>query len=135
MTTSRSQIKASGFWDLPTDPWTQSVGFFFQWEQGLPYQRFYFAENPYGSGGNYSLYIEPRGQYLRFGSFWELSLRFRQAIDIRKGRLVIDLEAQNVTNNRAPSSIFTQPLFQNGRFVSGGRQTPLRFQFGLRYEF
>jgi len=135
MTSSASQIKASGFWDLPTDPWTQSIGFFFQWEQGLPYQRFYYGESMYGGQGGYSLYIEPRGQYLRFGSFWELSLRFRQSFDVRKGRIVADIEAQNVTNNRAPSSIFTQQLHQNGRFVSGGRQTPLRFQFGLRYEF
>ncbi len=136
MTTSMSQVKVSGYWDLPTDPWTQSIGFFFNWEQGTPYQRFYWAESQFGAGnGGYSLYIEPRGKYLRFGEYWDLSLRFRQSFDVRKGRLMADIEAQNITNNRAPWSISTQQLHQNGRFVSFSRQSPLRFQFGIRYEF
>ena len=136
MQTSSSQVKVSGFWDLPTDPWTQSIGFFFVWEQGVPYERLYWAESQFGAGGGqYGLRIRPRGTYLRFGEYWDLSLRFRQAIDVRKGKFTLDFEVQNITNNRATFGVFTRPLFANGRYVIGSRQAPLRFQFGIRYEF
>jgi hypothetical protein len=136
MTTSSSQIKANGFWEIPTDPWKQTLGFAFRWEQGFPYQRLYWAESQLGAGGGaYGMRIEPRGTYLRFGSYWDLALRFQQDIDLRKGKLIIDLQVMNVTNNRAPQSLFLFQLNANGRYVIGGRQSPLEFQTGLRYEF
>jgi hypothetical protein len=136
LTTSSSQFKAYAFWDLPTDPWTQTVGFFFNWEQGFPYERLYWAESFAGSQfGNYQLRIRPRGTYLRFGDNWYLSLKFQQKIDVRKGNFTLDFELRNITNNRAPTGLYTFPLFANNRIQSFNRQFPLTFQAGVRYEF
>jgi hypothetical protein len=135
MQTSTSQLKALAFWELPTDPWTQTLGLFFNYQQGFPWERRYWSEASFGGQGGYNLRIQPRGSYLRFGSSWDLGLRFQQEIDVRKGKLVVDVSAFNVTANQAPSSFFLFNLYQGSRFVVPARQSPMSFQTGIRYEF
>lgn len=131
---SRHQVKAQGFWDLPTDPWNQSVGFTFQYFDGFPLERIYFAEGVSGGGG-YSLRIRPRGTYFRFNPYWELGLQFSQTIDVRKGSLQLQVQADNVTNNRAPDVPNFFVLAQQNRLLAASRQDPLRLRFGAIYRF
>jgi len=136
MLTSANQIKAFGYWDLPTDPWTQQLGINFQWEQGFPYERLYWGESTFGSQfGFYGVRIRPRGTYFRMPSRWFVSLKFQQSIDVRKGQFTLDFELRNISNNRAPTNLFTFPLNQQNRIVTFSRQSPLVFLAGARYEF
>ena len=63
-----------------------------------------------------------------------MSVKFQQEIDVRKGKLIIDLEAQNLFNNRAPDSYSTS-IYTDNRLQTLSRQDPLRLQAGLRYKF
>jgi len=136
MLTSANQINAFGYWDLPTDPWTQQLGINVQYDQGLPYERRYWAEGYQGSQfGNYNLRIRPRGTYFRFADTWYVSLKFQQSVDVRKGQFIFDFELRNITNNRATDSAFIFPINQQNRIVSFSRQFPLTFLAGARYEF
>ena len=127
-------IKSTGFWDLPTDPWKQTIGFFFVHYSGVPYERLYWAEGDASGFGGYDLRIRPRGTYVRGNSEWSFSLKFQQELDVRKGKIILDLEAQNLFNNRAPDS-FSTALYTDNRFQTLSRQDPLRLQAGLRYRF
>ena len=124
-------VKGYGFWVLPTDPWNQTLGFTFEYYSGAPLERFYWSEAQLGS---YATRVRPRGVYYRWPSQWQLSLKFQQNIDVRKGALVLDFEVQNMFNNRAPDSL-SSAFYSTGRLFVRSRQDPLRFQFGLRYSF
>jgi len=124
-------VKGYGYWDLPTDPWKQMLGMFFEYYSGWPYERNYYSEASMG----YSQRIEPRGIYSRFSPYWSLSLRFSQEFDVRKGKLILDVEAQNITNNRAAEDIYSSPIDTENRLLIYSRQDPLRIQLGLKYQF
>ena len=129
---SRHQFKAIGSWDLPTDPWTQSITFGMRYFSGFPLERIYWSE--YQNGG-YSLRIRPRGTYTRFNPFWDLSIGFQQSIDVRRGQLQFQVQAENITNNRAPDVASFSALAQQNRLLANSRQDPLRVQLGVRYVF
>jgi len=126
-------VKGYAFWDLPTDPWTQSLGMFFQYYSGFPFDRYYASEGVTGS--SYNLRLRPRGVYYRANSYWDLGLRFQQSIDVRKGKIQLDVQAQNVLNNRAPDNYYGSPLYADNRLSVYSRQDPMRLQFGVSYEF
>lgn len=126
----RHVVKGSAFWELPTDPWQQNIGLFVEYYSGAPLERRYYSESDFG----YSLRIRDRGIYYRFPSQWSLSVKFTQDFDVKKGKLRIDLEAQNIFNNRAPENLSSLFYTQNRLFVFS-RQDPLRLQLGLRYIF
>ena len=130
----RHVVKSYGFWDLPTDPWKQTVGFFFEHYSGYPYERLYWAEGDASGFGGYDLRIRPRGTYFRGNPYWTISLKFQQELDVRKGKIILDLEAQNLLNNRAPES-YSTALYTDNRLQTLSRQDPLRLQAGLRYKF
>lgn len=127
-------VKVSGFWDLPTDPWTQTIAAFFEYDSGLPVERIYYAEGDPTFGG-YSLRIRPRGTYVRYNPVWFLNLAFQQQINVRKGRFQITAEALNITNNQAPEFFQPGALYQQNRLFAGYRQQPLTFNLGLEYNF
>ena len=131
----RHVFKSSGFWDLPTDPWTQSIGVAFESYGGIPDERLYYGENNGSGFGSYDLRIRPRGTYLRYGSYYTLGLRFQQSIDVRKGKFMIDAGSTNIFNNRAPESVSLGFIDSSNRFLTRSRQNPLQFDLGLRYEF
>jgi len=127
-------MRVIALWDLPTDPWTQEIGVFFVGASGYPIDRLYWG-NTSTSGGNYGTRIRPRGTYTREPAFWDLSVRFQQVFDVRKGRLKLSIEAQNLTNNRAGGFVNQGFLARNNRYVLNNRQDPFRLQTGVIYEF
>jgi hypothetical protein len=84
-------------------------------------------------GGN-SLRINPRGGYTRYPAEWQLGIKFQQEFDVKKGKLILDLEAQNIFNNRSAVNLSGYIHTQN-RLLITSRQDPLRLQVGLRYKF
>lgn len=126
----RHVVKGYGSWQLPTDPWTQSLGFTFTYYSGQPLERLYFAEETL----SYNLRVRPRGTYFRFPGQWQFSIKFQQEIDVRKGKLTLDFEARNLFNNRAPQDL-NALFYTENRLFTVARQDPLRLQFGLRYGF
>ncbi len=129
-------VKATGYWDLPTDPWTQSIGWFFQYASGYPIERLYYAEyEAGGDGGFYNLRIQPRGTYTRYTPSWFLNLQFQQQVNVRKGRLQFSLEIDNITNNQAPSYFNSSSLYTENRLFANGRQQPRSFILGAEYNF
>jgi hypothetical protein len=106
---------------------------FFQYYSGFPFDCFYISEGVMGS--SYNLRLRPRGVYYRANGYWDLGLRFQQSIDVRKGKIQLDVQAQNVLNNRAPDNYFGSPLYADNRLSVYSRQDPMRLQFGVSYEF
>ncbi|MBX2797208.1 MAG: carboxypeptidase regulatory-like domain-containing protein [Myxococcales bacterium] len=130
-TDRRHQFKSLAYWNLPTDPWTQSLSLAFVYYDGFPFERLYYSD----TFGGYGLRIRPRGTYYRFNPYWFLSLGFRQEIDVRKGKFILSVDAQNITNNRAPDRVSGGFIFQENRLLTISRQDPLRLQIGAGYEF
>jgi hypothetical protein len=129
-------VKVNGYWDLPTDPWTQTIGVNFEYDSGLPIDRLYYAENdPALGGGAYSLRTRQRGSYVRYNPEWFLNLSFQQSIDVRRGKFVLHGEVDNVTNNQAPDVFQPGPLYTDNRLLAASRQSPRTFQIGVEYNF
>lgn len=129
-------VKGYAYWSLPTDPWVQTFGLQAQYYSGNRQERYYYADD-YGSAGtgSYSLRIRPRGIYTRLPAWWFLSLKFQQEFDVRKGKVVADIELTNITNNQAVVEIYDYYIAAANRSVAYIRQDPLRVQLGLRYVF
>lgn len=123
-------VKAYGAWQLPTDPWTQTLGFTFVYSSGAPLERLYWSDENLG----YSLRVRPRGIYYRFPPVWWFSIKFQQELDVRKGKLTLDFEARNLFNNQAPEGL-SALFYTENRLFTLSRQDPLQLQFGLRYSF
>jgi hypothetical protein len=128
----RHVFKSWGYWDVPTDPWKQTLGLAFEYYSGFPEERLYYAED--GFGGQW-LRIRPRGTYLRFNPYWTAGLRLQQDFDVRKGKVVADLSATNIFNNRAPDRPNYGFIDSQNRLLTTSRQDPMRLSAGLRYEF
>jgi hypothetical protein len=128
-------VKVVGYWDLPTDPWTQTIAGFFQYTSGFPIERLYFAEYEPPGTGTYNLRIRPRGTYTRFTPSWFLNLAFQQQFNVRKGRLQLTLECLNITNNQAPAFFQAGPLYTENRMFASDRQDPRTFNVGAEYNF
>ncbi len=128
---SRHQVRGLAYWDLPTDPWTQTLSAAFVYNSGQPFDRFYWSE----WSQNYSLRIRPRGTYFLDNANWFLNLGFRQAIDVRKGQFIVQIDVENITNNRAPRFLSAFGAYQLNRLFTLARQNPLRVQAGIRYQF
>lgn len=129
--TDRSHVvKGFAYWSLPTDPWVQTFGVLFTYYSGAPFERLYYSEKDFG----YNLRIFPRGIYTRWPSLWEFSLKFTQDIDVRRGKLVLDLELQNMFNAQQADSVWDTFYSQN-RMLIASRQNPMQIQFGAKYQF
>lgn len=129
LTASEHSLRGFAFWDIPNDPNTTTLGASIQYDSGIPLERLYYSE-----AGGYSLRIRPRGLYFNFPSVWEVGFRIIQSIDVRKGQLQLDLQAQNVFNNRAASSL-SGTFYTQNRLFALSRQNPFTLQAGLRYQF
>jgi len=130
----RHVVKAFGSWQLPTDPWNQTLGFTFEYYSGRPLERYYWSDASITGGGGYFLRIRPRGTYTRFPPEWSLGLKFTQDLDVRRGKIKLDVQLLNALNNRAPTN-FLASFYQQNRLFTTTRQNPLRVQLGLRYVF
>jgi hypothetical protein len=123
-------VKAFGYWQLPTEPWDQTIGFLVTYYSGAPLERFYYSEKDFG----YSLRIFDRGIYTRWPGLWEASVKFNQDIDVRRGTLQLQLDLLNMFNFQTPDS-FWATFYSNNRMLIASRQDPLQIQLGVRYEF
>ncbi len=130
----RHMVKSNGFWDLPTDPWKQTIGFALEYYAGQPYERLYWSESNASGFGSQDLRIRQRGTYLRGNANWVFSVKLQQEIDVRKGKIIVDLEVQNLFDNRAPDA-YSSALYTDNRLQVVSRQDPRRLQAGLRYRF
>jgi hypothetical protein len=126
-------VKAWGLWDLPTDPYTQSLGGLFEYYSGIPEERLYLSQGIFGS--SYDVRIRPRGTYLRYGAWWTLGAKFEQTVDLRKGRLIGSVEVTNIFNNQAPDVIDFGAVDTQNRLITVSRQNPLELLLGMRYEY
>jgi hypothetical protein len=131
LTDLRHQFKAAGFWDLPTDPWTATIGFFFEYFEGYPDDRLYYSE----SFDSYTVRVRPRGTYLRFNGWWDLRLQYQQDFDVKKGALSTIIIADNIFNNQAPMFPYGSEIDSQNRLLTAVRQSPLRLTVGVSYEF
>ncbi|MGC6493692.1 MAG: TonB-dependent receptor [Myxococcota bacterium] len=131
-TSQMHQVKAQGYWQLPTDPWTQTIGFFLEYISGEPIERRYWGD---GFGGGYSIRIRNRSFYTQYPDVWFMNLKFQQEFDVRKGKLIADIELRNLLNNRAGFGVLTNFVNQENRMLIASRQDPLRIQLGIRYQF
>jgi hypothetical protein len=137
----RHAMKGYAAWSLPTDPWVQNVGLSFEYYSGQPFERLYYSEHTwdyaYGTVFNdqYTLRIRDRGIYGRLPGWFEASVKFSQDIDVRKGKVVLDFEAQNVLNTQEVVNVYDTNIYTDHRMLVVSRQDPLRIQLGVRYVF
>ncbi len=124
------QVKAYASWELPTDPWSQTVGARVEYYSGQPYDRGYWSDV---STGSYDLRIRPRGEYGRIPGTWITAIKFQQQFDVRKGKVIADVEVTNPFNFAGPASYLIYP--SENRLVIYERQAPFQLQLGLRYQF
>lgn len=127
----RHQVKGYGAWNLPTDPWKQTVAFSFVYNSGFMFERLYW--NDFAQG--YGIRIRDRGVWDRLPGWWTLNLHFSQDLDVKKGKLVLDLQAFNVFNNLQSQWINTYYVYQQDRMFVSYRQDPFLVQAGIRYHF
>lgn len=129
----RHMVKAFASWQIPTDPWNQTIGFTFEYYYGNPLERFYPGDEP-PPGNSWNMRIRPRGPYTRFPDEWAVGFKFTQDFDVRKGKIQLDLQLLNAFNNRAPAN-FLGAFYTENRLFATQRQDPLRIQLGARYLF
>lgn len=134
------QFKLSAAWDIPNDPWTTTVAATGAAYSGAPFSRFYYsqADSLLAGGETYGLLKEPRGTYGREGPMWELSFRLRQAIPVRKGKLVAEATVMNITNNQDPYYLYASSSYYinaQNRYIIAYRQDTISAQVGASYEF
>ena len=127
----RHQVKAYGGWNLPTDPWKQVVAFSLVYNSGYMFERRYW--NDYAQG--YGIRIRDRGVWDRMPGWWNLSVHLSQDIDVKKGKLVLDLQVFNVFNNLSPQFVNTFFVNQQNRMLVSFRQDPFLVQGGVQYHF
>ncbi len=127
----RHQVKGYAAWSLPTDPWVQTIGMSFVYYSGNPFERWYWDDQ----AQSYGIRIRPRGIYSRLPGWAEASLRFSQDLDVRKGKVVLSLEATNLFNFRQPLAVDSYFVAAENRNIILYRQDPLRLQVGARYIF
>ncbi len=123
----RHDASIGGWWDIPNDPWTTSIGFTVMAESGYPVSRVY----PSGFGGS-SILEDTVGTYTRAEGWWDLNFLVRQDIPVRKGALRATGQVTNILNNRQGLSA---GISQDNRWIIVGRNNPIQFQLGAEYQF
>jgi len=126
----RHQVKTSASYDLPNDPWTTRLGMQFQYYSGYPVTRYYYTV---GYGGSYQL-KDNVGEYARTEPVYYLDFLVQQAIDVRRGKLWLIGQVENIFNAQQADSMTTSVGSQN-RWYIYSRQNPLEIALSLKYEY
>ena len=124
----RHDVAVGGWWDIPDDPWTTSVGFTVMLESGYPLSR-YYGTAYYGGG---SLLKDTRGSYARTETWWNLNILVRQDIPVRKGALRATGQLSNILNNRTGEFA---GITGDNRWIISSRLDPIQVQLGGEYTF
>ena len=127
----RHVVKSYASWELPTDPWQQVIGASFTYWSGAPLERRYYNDYNQNYG---SLRIRDRGIYHRFPDSWTLNVQIQQEFDVRKGKIIAQITAENITNNRAPEALSAN-FYRENRLFALSRQSPFGVTLGIRYIF
>jgi hypothetical protein len=127
----RHQLKSWAFWDLPTDPWKQTLGARVIYNSGYAFERWYYDEESFG----YGLRIRDRATYGRLPGWWDVSVTFQQDLDVKKGKVTLIGTVNNVLNLQAPQWADTYYLAAEHRMIMSYRQQPLSAELGVRYAF
>jgi hypothetical protein len=126
----RHSVKLSGFWEIPDDPWTTTLGSTLIYESGYPLSRSYASLS--AGGFNSSYLMDTYGSYARTEGYIDWAILIRQAIPVRKGELQADMQVFNFINSRRAEGA---AISSDNRWIIGSRVEPLRIQLGARYEF
>ncbi len=95
------QVKASGYWLVPNDPWTTTIGVAARGYSGSPYSRYYWqAADMDLAGGSYGLLKQPLGDYTTTPGYWTVDLLVQQEFVVPKGKLNVRFDLSNITNNQ-----------------------------------
>jgi len=122
----RHSVKGGLVWEIPDDPWTTTLGTVFFLESGPPVTR------SYSNGYSGSILKDTRGTYARQEGYWDLSILLQQAIPVKKGKLSMRGEIENITNNHQSAYAYVS---SDNRWIIYSRQDQLTFSVGGEYEF
>ncbi len=122
-------LKASGAYRLP---FGLQIGGSLYIQSGSRFDREYFSSKGFGG---YENYAAERGTFDSIDPFWSIDLKISWYPKLPHGKLFVSVELNNVTNNRATTSIQTGELNINGEYLPGSRQSPMSLELGLGYDF
>ncbi len=133
----RHQGKVQAAWDLPNDPWTTKLGTALQFFSGTPVTRYYYsdASSVTNGGDSWALLKQPRGSYGRTNGYWEMSILAQQEVPVRKGKLAVTAQIDNLTNNQYAAVYNSYYVSADNRYIIAYRQSPISAQVGAKYEF
>lgn len=128
----RHQVKAQAAYDLPTDPWTTTIGAAFEYYSGYPISRYYYGA---GYGSSSAILKQDLGTYTRTRPVYFIDVQIQQKFDVRKGQLAATLSVENAINARGPDQVSGSFIYTQNRWVTTSRQNPTEIQVGLGYKF
>ncbi len=130
------QVKLAGYWEIPNDPWTTTVGISGQGFSGYPISRYYWqAADLSNAGGSYGLLKEPIGEYGRTEPYWEINVQVKQDIVVPKGKLNVRLELENVTDNHYTYDVSDGYISAQNRYVIVSHQGGISGTLAVGYEY
>jgi len=109
----KHRVGAMASWDLPTDPWTQRIG---------------------GTFG-YADAISSEAPQWWLQESWTAGVTLQQDLDVRKGRITLDLAGRAALNNLSIVPFPAEILILEDGAPTVGELPPLRVDAGMRYEF
>ena len=124
-------IKASAAYMLPIPKVQWQWAGTFRFQSGSRFDRTYYSDK----SGGYAVYVAEVGTFDSVKAFWSIDLRTMLWIPMPYGRLALQVDLYNVTNNRQATGISTATLNSRGEYNVSGRQGPMDLQLGIGYEF
>ena len=122
-------VKASGAYRFP---FGLQIGGSFYLQSGSRFDREYYSAKGFGG---YENYAAERGTFDSVDPYWSIDLKVSYYLRLPHEKLLASVELNNVTNNRAATSIQTGELNLNGEYLPGSRQAPMSLVLGLGYDF
>jgi hypothetical protein len=108
------------------------VGGSFYLQSGSRFDREYYTAKGFGG---YENFAAERGTFDSIDPYWSVDLKVSYYLKLPHGKLFVSAELNNVTNNRATTSIQSSELNLNGEYLPGRRQAPMSLELGLGYDF
>jgi hypothetical protein len=127
----RHQVKISGSYDIPNDPWTTQLGASLQYYSGYPVGRYYYSA--YFDSVN--ILKTPEGTYARLEPVYYLDFMVQQAIKVRRGKMWAIAMLENAINAQQADQVSGSYIWYDNRWVITSRQTPMQLSLAVRYEF
>ena len=110
-----------------------TVGTVLNYVSGARYERRYW--NDWNNGYTNRRESRLTGGQISGAPLWDIKFAYGPKLPGRLGRTRAELTIENVMNNRQITSIQQGPYNSRGVKYPGGRQGPISFRLGARYEF